>query len=93
MGMTVDARGLDCPQPVILTNKAFDEVDELITIVDNEVAKENVTKLAANKGFRIEVEDKEGDFYLHLVRESGGMQMGFTQISIKNIKEIQELKA
>ena len=79
MGMVIDARGLDCPQPVILTNKAFDEVDRLTTIVDNEVARENVTKLARTKGFSIEVEEKEGDFHMHLIRESDDVQMGFTQ--------------
>jgi TusA-related sulfurtransferase len=75
MGMVVDARGLDCPQPVILTNKAFDEVDELTTIVDNEVARENVTKLARTKGFSVKIEEKEGDYYLYLTRESCGMQV------------------
>ena len=79
MGMIVDARGLDCPQPVILTNKAFDEADELTTIVDNEVARENVTKLARTKGFSIEVEEKEGDLHLHLTRESCGMQVDVGQ--------------
>lgn len=73
MGMVVDARGLDCPQPVILTNKAFDEVNELTTIVDNEIARENVIKLAQTKGFQVEVEEKEGDFHLHLTRESCSM--------------------
>jgi len=67
--MIVDARGLDCPHPVILTNKAFDESDAVTTIVDNEVAKENVSRLAKSKGFSIEVEEKEGDFHLHLKRE------------------------
>ncbi len=67
--MIVDARGLDCPHPVILTNKAFDESDAVTTIVDNEVAKENVSRLAKSKGFSIKVEEKDGDFHLHLRRE------------------------
>lgn len=79
MGMVVDARGLDCPQPVILTNKAFDETNELTTIVDNDVARENVAKLARTKGFKVEVEEKEGNFHLHLARDSYEMQMGLTQ--------------
>ncbi len=79
MGMVVDARGLDCPQPVILTNKAFDEVDELTTIVDNEVARENVAKLARTKGFIVEAEEKNGDFHLYLTRESSGAQVDISQ--------------
>jgi selenium metabolism protein YedF len=77
MGMVVDARGLDCPQPVILTNKAFDEVDKLTTIVDNEVARENVSKLARSKGFSIEIEEKEGDFHLHLTRDESVIEQTF----------------
>ena len=69
MQMIIDARGLDCPQPVVLTNNAFDESTQLTTIVDNEVAKENVTRLAKSKGFAVEVEQKDGDFHLHLKRE------------------------
>lgn len=70
MRFTVDARGLACPQPVVLTNKAFDESDEVTTIVDNETARENVSRLAAGKGFKVEVEEKESAFYLHMTRES-----------------------
>ena len=51
MTMIIDARGLDCPHPVVLTNKAFEESDEVTTIVDNAVAKENVSRLAKSKGF------------------------------------------
>ena len=69
MSLTIDARGLACPQPVVLTNNAFDESDEVTTIVDNEIAKENVTRLAKSKGFKIEVEEKEDNFHLHLTRE------------------------
>ncbi len=67
--MIVDARGLTCPQPVVLTNNAFGESDEVTTIVDNEVSKENVARLAKSKGFSCEIEHKDGDFYLHLKRE------------------------
>ena len=69
MSMVIDARGLDCPHPVILSNKAFEESDDVTTIVDNEVAKENVSRLAKSKGFSMEVTENDGDFYLHLKRE------------------------
>ncbi|MFW0858594.1 MAG: sulfurtransferase-like selenium metabolism protein YedF [Dehalococcoidia bacterium] len=70
MALMVDARGLACPQPVILTNKAFGESDKITTIVDSEVAKENISRLAKIKGFRVEVEEKDGAIYLHLTREA-----------------------
>jgi len=61
MKKIVDARGLSCPQPVILTKKALEESDEVTTIVDNSTAVENVTRLATSKGFSVEVEEKEGN--------------------------------
>ncbi len=69
MSLTIDARGLACPQPVVLTNNAFDESNEVTTIVDNDIARGNVYRLAKSKGFKVEVEEKEGDFHLHLTRE------------------------
>ena len=48
MIIEVDARGLNCPMPVINTKKELDKIEEgvVITTVDNEIAKENVLKLA-----------------------------------------------
>jgi len=70
MAYIVDARGLPCPQPVILTKKAIAEADEVTTIVDNETAMNNVSRLAKKAGFRVEVKEREGDFYLHLTKEA-----------------------
>lgn len=70
MGKTIDARRLNCPQPVILTKKAMDEggVYEITTIVDNATALENVKKLASSQGYDTEVEEKNGEFYIRMSR-------------------------
>lgn len=75
MDRIVDARGLNCPEPVIMTKRAMDEgqVDRLVTIVDQTAALENVTKLAKSQGFEVEVEDREGGYYITMIR-SGKMQ-------------------
>ena len=65
MKKIIDARGLACPQPVVLTKKGLEDSDQLTTIVDNSAAVENVTKLAKSKGCTVQVEEKEGD-YLHI---------------------------
>jgi len=61
---------MSCPQPVVLTKKAIAEADEVTTIVDNETAMHNVSRIAEKSGFRVEVEEREGDFYLHLTKEA-----------------------
>ena len=48
MKATVDARGLACPQPVLLTKKAIGENEEVTVLVDNDIAVENIRRLALN---------------------------------------------
>ena len=67
--MEIDARGLICPQPVILTKKALDAgEDALSVLVDNRPAVENVKRLAANTGCELKVEEQGSDFRLTLTR-------------------------
>jgi selenium metabolism protein YedF len=66
MAKIIDARGLACPQPVILTRKAFSENEPIITIVDNETSQNNVTKMAEKSGYQVTAEKKSDGIYLHL---------------------------
>jgi len=68
MATTIDARGLACPHPVVLTKKALEEANEVTTIVDNETAKENVSRLAVSQGCQVSIEEKEEGIYLHLTK-------------------------
>ncbi len=50
MNNKIDARGLSCPQPVILVQKALKEgAQNLVVILDNEVSKENVIRFVEGK--------------------------------------------
>ena len=66
---TVDARTLDCPQPVILTRQALEDADEVVTIVDNVTARENVSRLGRSQGCVVTIEEKEDGTYVTLVRK------------------------
>lgn len=71
MKREVDARGQACPKPVIMTKKELDNMKEgiLTTIVDNEVAKENVSKLASSMGLSFVVDKtREDEFYIHITK-------------------------
>ncbi|MDR1619633.1 MAG: sulfurtransferase TusA family protein [Clostridiales bacterium] len=58
----IDARGLSCPQPVILTQKAVKAGETTVQVmVDNICAVENITRFAKNCGYALAVEDKTGD--------------------------------
>lgn len=62
----VDARGLSCPEPVILTKRAASSnPKELKVFVDNNVSMENVRKFLQKEGYKVTVKDEQGDMVLH----------------------------
>lgn len=73
MAQIVDARGLPCPRPVINTKEALEGIgeDTIIVLVDNSESKENVRRFAQGQGCRIEVEEREGTFYLEITKVCG----------------------
>lgn len=85
MEFLVDARGEVCPKPVILTKKALDDGNNtsVTTIVDNEVAKDNVSKLASSQGYEYEVVTKsENEFHIHIVKSEAGECAVCTEMDI-----------
>ncbi len=57
----VDARGLNCPLPVVNAKKAIQEMKEsgeIKVLVDNEIAVQNLQKFAKQKGFTANGEKK-----------------------------------
>jgi tRNA 2-thiouridine synthesizing protein A len=64
----VDARGFSCPIPVVKTKESIDKnpKEPLAVLVDNEVSKENVSRLAKNRGYSVEIEKVEDGFRLKL---------------------------
>ncbi|SFQ99108.1 sulfurtransferase TusA family protein [Desulfoscipio geothermicus] len=68
MSRTVDARGLLCPEPVLLTKKVIDQLPggSIEVMVDNPAAKENVTRLCENKGWNVIVKQRGLDYILNI---------------------------
>ena len=66
MTKIVDAREFPCPQPVILTRNALREGGAVTTIVDNETARHNVTRMAEKAGHTVRAEEKDDGTYLHI---------------------------
>ena len=59
MMLKVDARGDACPLPVVKAKKAISELKgagEVEVLVDNEVAVQNLTKMAQQKGYQYSAE-------------------------------------
>lgn len=68
--MKIDARGVGCPEPVLMTKKALAANPEgLEVLVDNTTAKENVKRFAATQGYQVEIKDGDSEFLLKLTRK------------------------
>lgn len=65
----IDARGLSCPQPVIMTANALKSNEaEYTVLVDGVTPKENVTRFAESHGYSVKCEESNGEFTLTLTK-------------------------
>ena len=61
----LDARGLSCPEPVIMISQAMKSGEAAYEIlVDNRVSRENVTRYVEHQGYRVSVTENDGEYTL-----------------------------
>lgn len=66
---TIDARGLSCPQPVILVMDAIKQgtSNELVVLVDTDTSRENVIRAATSQGWQVkDIETQEDEYKIIL---------------------------
>ena len=70
----LDARGLSCPEPVIMIRKAMmgkammGKEDRYEMVVDNPTSKENVTRYAQHQGYQVAVIEQGGEYTLVMTK-------------------------
>ncbi len=71
MSNIINARGLSCPQPVIVTIDEMKKVNEgeIIIMVDTDTSKENVSRAAKNQGWEVTDIQPEDDGYRITIRK------------------------
>jgi selenium metabolism protein YedF len=74
----VDARGLDCPQPVVLVRRAMleEEVEKIQVLLNSDIAAKNVEQLARSQGWEVLRKEQEEEIHLML---TSGTQVGIEQ--------------
>ena len=84
----IDCNGLACPMPVIKTKKYFDleESKEAIVIVDNEVAKNNILRLAKGINLNSSYIEEDGIYKIQLSK-------GLIEKAIENKSNIEKEKS
>lgn len=60
----LDCRGQACPHPVLKTKEIVDQEDvlQLTVLVDNDAARENVSRFLERAGYEVQVAARRGDF-------------------------------
>ena len=63
----IDARGLSCPEPVIMVRNAMRSKEAAYEVmVDNRTSVENVTRFAEHQGYTVTVEEKADEYTLKI---------------------------
>lgn len=72
MQHTLDARGLSCPQPVLLAIQAMRSTasGRIEVLVDNEASQENVSRAASSHGWSVNVQALDGGDYAVTLEKS-----------------------
>ncbi len=66
---TIDARGLSCPEPVVMARNAMaSKEDAYEVLVDAVAARENVTRYAQSQGYSVSVSEDGGEFTLSITK-------------------------
>lgn len=61
----INTIGMSCPQPVLMTKKTLEQNPQGIEVlVDNNTAKQNVSRFAKNEGYKVEVKENGEDFLI-----------------------------
>ena len=73
MEVLVDARGKACPLPVIETRNALREHGApVVTLVDNDIARQNVEKMARQMGLNAATQQEDGGWRITLTAAGQG---------------------
>ena len=66
MTTELDCRGLACPAPVLETKKTLDAKgpSKIVVTVDNEAAKENISRFLGSQGFEVSIRGEGKDFHV-----------------------------
>ncbi|HBC93847.1 MAG TPA: SirA family protein [Pelotomaculum sp.] len=65
-----DARGLLCPEPLLMVKKEMDRLGTgtIKVLVDSAAARDNISRLAKNQKWNIDITEDGEEFFLQLTK-------------------------
>ena len=65
----IDVRGLSCPEPVIMVQKAMASGDSQYSVQsDSKTAVENITRYVVGQGYTIVAKEENGEYILTITK-------------------------
>ena len=68
--MTLDARGISCPEPLIMLKQKLKTESELTLLVDSKNAMQNCKTFAVKQGFLVEVENGVDEYTMKIKKKT-----------------------
>ena len=81
----IDAMGDICPLPVIKAKKALKEISNIMIAVDNEIATQNLSKMAIQMGLEVKVEQESSTAYQVYISGDGNLVK-----AVEAVKEVAD---
>lgn len=81
----IDAIGKACPLPVIETKKALKEHEAVETLVDNEIATQNLKKMADQLGYIYQMEPVDDHYRVKISKGNG------ESVDVEEVEEAPEI--
>jgi selenium metabolism protein YedF len=87
---SIDCRGLACPAPVIRTKEAIEKegLTEFTVVVDNEAARQNVSRFLESRGYDVSVTQDGGAYNVSGRKKEGECQICSTETSSHETQKI-----
>lgn len=62
----IDVRGMSCPQPILITKNAIKSNPQNIEVlVDDNTAKNNVSRFLENAGYKLSIKDIDEEYLIY----------------------------
>lgn len=93
MSVKLECQGLPCPQPVILCKNAIESENPqyIEAVVDNEPAKENVSRFMTTKGYEVEIRHDGALFIVGGKKSVDGDSAECTECTIMSDEELDKI--
>ncbi|WP_027178736.1 sulfurtransferase-like selenium metabolism protein YedF [Maridesulfovibrio bastinii] len=93
MAIKLECQGLPCPQPVLKCKQIIenDNPESFVVVVDNEAAKENVSRFVGTKGYKVNISSGNGLWTLTASKDGSSNSVECEECTIMSQEELDNI--